>query len=41
MWTDDEHWMSLFLSGKKFQGRFLFGKEDIILEQELSEVKKL
>ncbi|OHA04442.1 MAG: hypothetical protein A2934_00385 [Candidatus Sungbacteria bacterium RIFCSPLOWO2_01_FULL_47_10] len=40
MWPDDIHWMPLFLSGKKFKGRFLFGKSDIILKQELVEVKK-
>lgn len=24
MWTDDEHWLPLLLSGKKFSGKFLF-----------------
>ena len=41
MWSDDIYWMPLFLSGKKFRGKFLFGGLDIILEKELSEVKKL
>lgn len=41
MWPDDIHWMPLFLSGKKFKGRFLFGESDIILEQEISEVESL
>lgn len=41
MWPDDIHWMPLFLSGKKFKGKFLFGKSDIILEQELVEVKEI
>ena len=35
MWPDGIHWMPLFLSGKKFKGKFLFGESDIILEQEL------
>jgi len=41
MWPDDIHWMPLFLSGKKFKGKFLFGESDIILEQELSEVEEI
>lgn len=38
MWPDDLYWMPLFLSGKKFKGKFLFGKLDTILEKELIEV---
>src|SRR6185369_10491820 len=30
MWPDDKHWMPLFLSGKKFKGKFLFGSGDAI-----------
>lgn len=41
MWPDDIYWMPLFLSGKKFKGKFLFGESDIILEQELEEVKEM
>lgn len=41
MWPDDVHWMPLFLSGKKFKGKFLFGESDIILEKELMEVKEI
>lgn len=41
MWPDDIHWIPLFLSGKKFKGKFLFGESDIILEQSLSEVENL
>jgi 8-oxo-dGTP diphosphatase/2-hydroxy-dATP diphosphatase len=41
MWPDDIYWIPLFLSGKKFKGKFLFGKSDIILEQSLSEVKEI
>lgn len=41
MWPDDIYWMPLFLSGKKFKGKFLFGKSDVILEKELIEVKEL
>ncbi len=37
MWPDDIYWMPLFLKGKKFTGRFLFGKGDRILEQSLQE----
>jgi 8-oxo-dGTP diphosphatase / 2-hydroxy-dATP diphosphatase len=35
MWPDDIHWMPLFLAGKSFRGRFLFGPHDSILEKEL------
>lgn len=41
MWPDDIHWMPLFLDGKKFKGKFLFGESDTILEQELIEVKEI
>jgi 8-oxo-dGTP diphosphatase / 2-hydroxy-dATP diphosphatase len=38
MWPDDEHWLPLFLSGKKFRTKFLFGENDSILEQEIIEL---
>ncbi len=38
MWPDDIHWFPLFLSKKKFVGKFLFGKEDSILNMTLREV---
>lgn len=43
MWPDDIHWFPLFLAGKKFTGRFLFGEGEgkTIVEQELNEVKVL
>lgn len=41
MWPDDVYWMPLFLQGKKFKGRFLFGENDAILEQELAEVEEI
>jgi 8-oxo-dGTP diphosphatase/2-hydroxy-dATP diphosphatase len=41
MWPDDIFWMPLFLEGKKFTGRFLFGKGDTIQEQLLEEVPKV
>ncbi len=41
MWPDDIHWMPLFLEGKKFKGKFLFGESDIILEKELMEVEEI
>ena len=39
MWPDDIHWIPLFLSGKKFKGKFLLGESDVILEQDFSEVE--
>lgn len=37
MWSDDEHWFPLFLNGKKFTGKFLFGPGDSVLEYSLEE----
>lgn len=37
MWPDDIYWFPLFLAGKKFEGRFLFGDNDQILEKEIIE----
>jgi len=39
MWPDDIHWLPLLLSDKKFKGKFLFGKNDAILEKKLFESK--
>ena len=39
MWPDDRHWVPLFLAGKRFKGRFLFGKDDAILAKHLAEVE--
>lgn len=41
MWPDDRFWMPLFLAGKKFRAKFLFGAGEVILEKEVSEVKSL
>ncbi len=41
MWPDDIHWLPLFLAGKRFKGRFLFGENDTILKHGLSEVDRL
>src|SRR3989344_4954019 len=41
MWPDDVHWFPLFLEGKKFKGKFLFGENDKILEKNLEEVAEL
>ncbi len=41
MWPDDKYWLPLLLKGKKFKGKFLFGKSDVILERELIEVEEI
>lgn len=41
MWPDDRYWIPLFLAGKKFRTRFLFGEGDTVLEQEIREVASL
>ncbi len=35
MWPDDRYWLPLFLEGKKFRTRFLFGEGDVVLEQDI------
>ena len=37
MWPDDPHWFPLFLQGRTFKGRFLFGPGDQILDCVLTE----
>ncbi|OGI18967.1 MAG: hypothetical protein A3J06_04550 [Candidatus Moranbacteria bacterium RIFCSPLOWO2_02_FULL_48_19] len=41
MWPDDRYWIPLFLAGKKFRTKFLFGAGDVILEKEILEVENL
>ena len=41
MWPDDIHWIPVFLAGRKFRTRFLFGPSDSVLENEVSEVESL
>ena len=41
MWPDDQYWLPLFLEGKKFRTKFLFGADDIILEKKISKVEVL
>ena len=38
MWPDDRYWFPLFLAGKKFRTKFLFGDGDAVLEQDIREV---
>ena len=39
MWPDDRYWLPLLFSRKKFTGKFLFGKNDVVLEYELKETE--
>lgn len=41
MWPDDKYWLPVFLAGKKFKGRFLFGKNDVVLEHQVVEVTEV
>lgn len=41
MWPDDRYWFPLFLSGKKFKGKFVFHGHDIILTHELNELLEI
>lgn len=33
MWPDDRYWIPIFLEGKRFRTKFLFGEGDRVLEQ--------
>jgi len=35
MWDDDKYWFPLFLKGKKFNGSFLFDKNDKVVKHSL------
>ncbi len=39
MWSNDKYFYPLFLENKKFEGRFVFGEGDDILEYELHEIR--
>ena len=41
MWPDDRYWLPLFLEGKKFRTKFLFGEGDSVLEQSVEESEAL
>lgn len=41
MWPDDIHWIPVFLTGKKFRTKFLFGAGDSVLENHVEEVTTL
>jgi 8-oxo-dGTP diphosphatase/2-hydroxy-dATP diphosphatase len=38
MWPDDKYWFPLFLNDQKFQGKFVFGEADAILDYNLVKV---
>ena len=41
MWPNDKFWLPMLLEGKKFAGKFVFGKNTEIINQELEIVEKL
>lgn len=41
MWPDDIYWFPMFFAGKKFKGRFLFDKEEKIIDMELVETNDI
>jgi 8-oxo-dGTP diphosphatase/2-hydroxy-dATP diphosphatase len=41
MWPDDEHWLPLFLEGKKFRGSFVFDGQNVIIAKSLLETDSL
>ncbi len=41
MWADDRYWIPIFLGGKKFRTKFLFGENDTLLEKDILVVEKI
>ena len=41
MWDDDKHWLPHILDNKKLKAKFVFGKEDKIVEQVIELVKEI
>lgn len=41
MWPDDQYWMPIFLSGKKFRAHFHFFDNDKLLSHNIEEVAEL
>jgi len=41
MWPDDRHWMPLFLTGRKFTGKFFFNNLNEIIDLRLSECNNI
>jgi 8-oxo-dGTP diphosphatase/2-hydroxy-dATP diphosphatase len=41
MWPDDSYWFPLFLQKQKFEGKFVFGEGDAVLEYTLNPVEKI
>ena len=38
MWSDDPHWIPLFLENKKFKGNFVFDDSDKVINYKLKEL---
>lgn len=41
MWPDDKFWIPIVLENKKFQGKFVFGEGDEVLQYVIEEVDSL
>jgi 8-oxo-dGTP diphosphatase / 2-hydroxy-dATP diphosphatase len=41
MWDDDKYWLLNVLEGNKLQAEFVFGKNDIIRDKNIKQVKKI
>jgi 8-oxo-dGTP pyrophosphatase MutT (NUDIX family) len=41
MWSDDRHWLPLFLAGKTLKGEFFFDENDQLIRHRLEEVENL
>ena len=36
MWSDDKYWLPIFLENKKFKGKFIFDKNNNVLQYKLN-----
>jgi 8-oxo-dGTP diphosphatase / 2-hydroxy-dATP diphosphatase len=41
MWSDDKHWLPLFLAGKTLKGEFFFDEDVQVIDHILNEVESL
>jgi 8-oxo-dGTP pyrophosphatase MutT (NUDIX family) len=39
MWSDDKYWLPMFIKGKRFEGKFLFNKDNEIIDYSLLKLK--
>ncbi|MDX1608037.1 MAG: 8-oxo-dGTP diphosphatase [Candidatus Spechtbacterales bacterium] len=41
MWPDDAHWFPMFFAGKNFEAKFLFDKDENIIDMDIKETNEI